>query len=46
MHPSGSFRWEDRAAMRALVEQVAFGALFAATPDGPRVAHLPRFTWE
>ncbi|MCM8729661.1 FMN-binding negative transcriptional regulator [Hephaestia sp. GCM10023244] len=45
MHPNGSFRWEDRAAMRALVEQVAFGALFAATPDGPRVAHLP-VTWD
>ena len=45
MHPNQAFRWEDRAAMRALVEEVAFGALFAATPDGPRVAHLP-VTWE
>jgi transcriptional regulator len=41
MHPNGVFRWEDRAAMRALVGEVGFGALFAATPDGPRVAHVP-----
>jgi transcriptional regulator len=41
MHPNSAFRWEDRAAMRALVEQIGFGALFAATPDGPRVVHLP-----
>jgi transcriptional regulator len=45
MHPNQAFRWENRAAMRAFVEQVAFGALFAATPDGPRVAHLP-VTWD
>ncbi|HVI99123.1 MAG TPA: FMN-binding negative transcriptional regulator [Sphingomonas sp.] len=45
MHPSQAFRWEDRAAMRAFVEEVAFGALFAATPDGPRVTHLPA-TWD
>jgi transcriptional regulator len=41
MHPSQHFRWEDRAAMRELVAEIGFGALFAATPDGPRVAHLP-----
>lgn len=41
MHPHPAFRWEDRDAIRALVREVAFGALFAATPDGPRVAHLP-----
>jgi transcriptional regulator len=27
--------------MRALVREIAFGALFAGTPDGPRVAHAP-----
>lgn len=41
MHPNRAFHWEDRAAMRALVDGVGFGALFAATPDGPRVAHVP-----
>lgn len=41
MHPNAAFRWEDRDAMRALVAELGFGALFAATPDGPRVAHVP-----
>ncbi|MEG3087939.1 FMN-binding negative transcriptional regulator [Sphingomonas sp. PB4P5] len=41
MHPNATFRWEDRAAMRELVSALGFGALFAATPDGPRVAHVP-----
>jgi transcriptional regulator len=41
MHPNPGFRWEDRDAMRALVGEIGFGALFAATPDGPRVAHVP-----
>lgn len=41
MHPNPTFRWEDRDAMRALVRERGFGALFAATPDGPRVAHVP-----
>lgn len=41
MHPNPAFRWEDRDAMRALVREIGFGALFAATPDGPRVAHVP-----
>lgn len=41
MHPNSTFRWEDRDAMRALVSELGFGALFCATPDGPRVAHLP-----
>ena len=27
--------------MRELVSALGFGALFAATPDGPRVAHVP-----
>lgn len=41
MHPNRAFRWEDRDAMRALVRDIGFGTLFAATPDGPRAAHLP-----
>lgn len=41
MHPDARFRWEDRDAMRGLVAELGFGALFAATPDGPRVVHLP-----
>jgi transcriptional regulator len=41
MHPDSTFRWEDRAAMRDLVRELGFGTLFAATPDGARVVHLP-----
>jgi transcriptional regulator len=41
MHPDPGFRWEDRDAMRDFVAEIGFGALFAATPDGPRVAHVP-----
>lgn len=41
MHPNLTFHWQDRDAMRDFVREIAFGALFAATPDGPRVAHLP-----
>jgi transcriptional regulator len=41
MHPNPKFRWEDRDAMREFVRAAGFGALFAATPDGPRVAHMP-----
>jgi transcriptional regulator len=41
MHPNPIFRWEDRASLRAFAEQMGFGTVFAATPDGPRVAHVP-----
>lgn len=41
MHPDPKFRWEDRDAMRAFATEIGFGTLFAATPDGPRVAHVP-----
>jgi transcriptional regulator len=41
MHPNPKFRWEDRDAMRAFATELGFGMLFAATPDGPRVAHVP-----
>jgi transcriptional regulator len=45
MHPHPAFHWQDRDAMRAFVRDKAFGALFASTPDGPRVAHIP-VTWD
>ncbi len=41
MHPNAQFRWEDRDALRAFASEIGFGTLFAATPDGPRVAHVP-----
>jgi len=41
MHPNALFRTEDRALMEALVDEIGFGMVFAATPDGPRVAHVP-----
>ncbi|MFM9852305.1 MAG: FMN-binding negative transcriptional regulator [Sphingomonadaceae bacterium] len=41
MHPNSAFRWEDRDALRAFAREVGMGLLFAATPDGPRVAHVP-----
>lgn len=41
MHPNRTFHWEDRDAMLAFVADVSFAHIFAATPDGPRVAHAP-----
>jgi transcriptional regulator len=41
MHPNSSFRWEDRDSLRAFAREIGFGTVFAATPDGPRVAHVP-----
>lgn len=41
MHPHPAFRWEDRDEIRRFVAEIGFGVLFAATPDGPRVAHVP-----
>lgn len=41
MHPNRLFHWQDEAAMRAFVAEQAFGTVFLATPDGPRVAHAP-----
>ena len=41
MHPDARFRHDDRALLRAMVDEVGFGMVFAATPDGPRVAHVP-----
>lgn len=41
MHPNPILHWTDRDQLRGFVADVAFGALFAGTPDGPRVAHVP-----
>ena len=41
MHPSRAFAWTDRDAMLAFVADVAFSHIFAATTDGPMVAHAP-----
>lgn len=41
MHPNPKFRWEDREAMAEFVRDVGMGMVFVATPDGPRVAHVP-----
>lgn len=46
MHPNAAFRpnrspGEDRALLEALIDEIGFGMVFAATPDGPRVAHTP-----
>jgi transcriptional regulator len=41
MHPNPLFRTEDRALMEALIDEIGFGMVFLATPDGPRVAHTP-----
>lgn len=41
MHPNAAFRRDDRALLETLLEEIGFGMVFAATPDGPRVAHVP-----
>ena len=41
MHPNAAFRHNDRALCEALIEEIGFGMVFATTPDGPRVAHVP-----
>jgi len=41
MHPAPAFHWEDQAALCAFAKAIGFGMLFAQTPKGPRVAHLP-----
>ena len=41
MHPNPQFRHPDRALLETLIEEIGFGMVFAATPDGPRVAHTP-----
>ncbi|OCC25253.1 negative transcriptional regulator [Croceicoccus estronivorus] len=44
MHPNAAFRpvfsgASDHALLETLIDQIGFGMIFAATPDGPRVAH-------
>ncbi|WP_336985828.1 FMN-binding negative transcriptional regulator [Altererythrobacter aquiaggeris] len=41
MHPNPAYWNDDRALHEALIGEVGFGMVFAATPDGPRVAHTP-----
>lgn len=41
MHPNIQYHWRDRDEMAAFVADVGFGMLFAGTPDGPRVVHIP-----
>jgi len=41
MHPNPLFRVEDRALLESLIDEIGFGTVFAQTPDGPRVAHVP-----
>ncbi len=41
MHPNPQFRTPDRALLETLLEEIGFGMVFATTPDGPRVAHVP-----
>lgn len=45
MHPNPLFRSEDDALMNRLIGEVAFGAAFLTTPDGPRVAHVPMLAY-
>lgn len=41
MHPDPAFRPTDTTIAALLVREIGFAAIFAATPDGPRVAHGP-----
>lgn len=41
MHPNPAFRSEDRGLIEAIIDEVGFGMIFAAVPDGPRLAHIP-----
>lgn len=41
MHPSPAFAWTDETEMLAFVAATAWARVFAATPAGLRVAHVP-----
>jgi transcriptional regulator len=46
MHPNPAFRpnlppAEERALLETMIDEIGFGMVFAATPHGPRVAHVP-----
>ncbi|MBO9696520.1 MAG: FMN-binding negative transcriptional regulator [Sphingopyxis sp.] len=41
MHPNSAFRPRQDYLAELLVREIGFAAIFAGTPDGPRVAHAP-----
>src|SRR3546814_10904460 len=41
MHPKPAFRPGQDGVSALLVREVGLAAVFAGTPDGPRVAHAP-----
>ncbi len=41
MHPNSAFRPRQVDLAELLVREIGFAAIFAATPDGPRVTHAP-----
>jgi transcriptional regulator len=41
MHPNSAFRPKEDDLAELLVREIGFAAIFASTPDGPRVAHAP-----
>lgn len=41
MHPDAAFRPTQPDLAALLVREIGFAAIFAGTPDGPRVAHAP-----
>ncbi len=41
MHPNSKYHWHDPEQITAFVTDIGFGMLFAETPDGPRVVHIP-----
>lgn len=41
MHPNSAFRPKQDDLAALLVREIGFAAIFATTPDGPRVAHVP-----
>src|SRR5690606_38111675 len=41
MHPNSAFRPQQDDLAALLVREIGFAAIFAGTPDGPRLAHAP-----
>lgn len=41
MHPNSDFRPNPPELAEYFVREIGFAAIFAATPDGPRVVHTP-----
>jgi transcriptional regulator len=41
MHPNPDFRPKPPELAEFFVREIGFAAIFASTPDGPRVAHTP-----